>query len=62
MNKTMHTEGVREEEESFALSPLRGADDQSFDSGGLRFAPTPGYFRATLRVAKIHHGCLLSLS
>ncbi len=54
MNKAMHPEGVREEEESFALSPLRGVDDQSLDTGGLRFAPTSGYFRATLRVAGIH--------
>src|SRR5437899_4141160 len=32
----------------FALSPLQGADDQSLGTGGLRFAPTSGYFRATL--------------
>ena len=54
MIKTMHPEGVREQEESFALSPLRGADDKSLNTEGLRLAPTSGYFRATLRVARIH--------
>ncbi len=32
------------------LAPLRGAIDALLRSGGLRFAPTSGYFLTTLRV------------
>ena len=33
-----------------ALAPLQGAVGNSYLTGGLRYAPTSGYFRATLRV------------
>jgi len=32
------------------LAPLQGATDERADPGGLRFAPTSGYFLSTLRV------------
>jgi len=40
-------EGVAE----LDLAPLQGARPSLKRSGGLRFAPTPGYFLATLQVA-----------
>src|SRR6266850_2108872 len=33
------------------LAPLQGANSSTNRSGGLRFASTPGYYLATLRVA-----------
>src|SRR6266436_3035677 len=47
-----HPERVREEKRFLAL--LLSADSRRLDTGGLRLAPTSGYFRATLRVA--NHG------
>ena len=35
------------------LAPFQGAEFCADVSGGLRFAPTPGYFLATLRVATL---------
>jgi hypothetical protein len=34
------------------VAPFQGANSTPSFSGGLRFAATPGYFLATLRVAK----------
>ena len=42
-----HPEGMQE---LFYLAPLQGAIDTRSQSGGLRFAPTSGYFLPTLRV------------
>ena len=60
--------GVRETLVTNALAPLQGAICRSLFTGGLRYASTSGYFRATLRVATrltkkpLHHFIPFALS